>query len=232
MPGADRATQKKPGRPSSLTSRHAPRRAGVEMRFQNWPRPSRSTTRCAAPYRPCTRPANVLRNEAAGRRPVGSICGPLACPLPPHMGAVGRGVRGRCLEVMELHRCHPVKGGMIAAFRVRPRLQSSQAAWTLASDKGSRRRGPPTARWADAASRADFHRSFRGTQRRCSVVEMLETSDGEQRCCHRPTNLLCDRIFAHFKVHITHAAAAFLRTCSSPLFWWGADRARSPPSTA
>jgi hypothetical protein len=37
------------------------------------------------------------------------------------------------------------------------------------------------------------------------VAEMLGVSDGEQRFCHRPTNLLYDHIFARFKVHTTVA---------------------------
>jgi len=98
------------------------------------------------------------------------------------------------------------------------------------ADKGSRCGGRQRhAALAPLARRVPPVLSGSAGGRRCNVLEMLEASDGEQCFCHKPTGLLCEHIFARFKVHMrdrrAHAieaiavAAAFLRTCLSPLFW-------------
>jgi hypothetical protein len=106
----------------------------------------------------------------------------------------GRGVSWPLVGVMALHSCP--SGQRPAAFRVRPRGRSGSS--QTKGDWGPARRASAPGVQSATGPFGECRRV-----RRCSVVEMLEASDGEQRFCHKPTSLQCDHIFARFKVHFT-----------------------------
>jgi hypothetical protein len=108
-------------------------------------------SRCASGVGPVRLDQQPMRGTLSSLRRAGELSWQRICSASAYEGpyvdrsdvtatyrAVGPGIHGRCVGAMELHSRHPVKGGMIAAFRVRPRPRGSQAAWRSA---GSRRGG-------------------------------------------------------------------------------------------
>ena len=158
-----------------------------------------------APYRPCAGQANFLGYEAAARRPMGIHMCTVRMPVTPTYRGRGRGVSWPRVGVMALHSCHPVKGRRRFASVLEDGLEA----------RTQRETGAPTARRASAprgqSSTGPFGECKR--VRRCSVVEMLETSDGEQRFCHRPTSL---RAIIFLRVsRSTSLAAIAAQICNS-----------------
>ena len=158
-----------------------------------------------APYRPCAGQANFLGNEAAARRPMGIHMCTVRMPITPtYRGPWAWRFVAACRRdgVAQLP---PVKGRRRFASVLEDGLEA----------RTQRETGAPTARRASAprgqSSTGPFGECKR--VRRCSVVEMLETSDGEQPFCHRPTSL---RAIIFLRVsRSTSLAAIAAQICNS-----------------
>jgi hypothetical protein len=186
MPGADRGTEKnqavvvvdEPACPAACRRRGA---------LPEWAPSVSINNPCAAPYRPCAGQANFLGNESAARRPMRVHMWIIRTPVTATYRAVGPGIHGRCVGAMELHSRHPVKGGMIAAFRVRPRPRGSQAAWRSAgSRRGGRQRHAGQAPLARGGGPfGERRRSGDAARSRCSKQATASNASviSRQACC-------------------------------------------------